>query len=66
MKSVKKLYKSRANVKLDGVCAGMGDYLGIDPTLVRVIILVAIITSGIVPGLLVYLLAAIIIPRNPE
>ncbi|MCL2851675.1 MAG: PspC domain-containing protein [Defluviitaleaceae bacterium] len=61
----RKLYKSRRNVKVDGVCAGIGDYFNIDPTLVRIVVFVMILFSNIFPGLLAYLVAAIIIPREP-
>ena len=62
--SVKKLYKSRTDVKLDGVCGGIGEYLGVNTNLVRFVYFVLIISSGVVPGILVYLLAAIILPRS--
>ena len=61
----KKLYKSRRNVKVDGICAGIGSYFNIDPTIVRIAAFVMILLSNIVPGLLAYLVAAIIIPREP-
>ena len=61
----KKLYKSRTDVKVDGICAGIGDYIGMDPTLVRLIVFILILASSIVPGLFVYLAAALIIPREP-
>ena len=60
----KKLYKSRRNVKVDGICAGIGDYLNVDPTLVRIAAFIMILLSNIIPGLLVYLVAALIIPRE--
>ena len=61
----KKLYKSRKDVKIDGVCAGIGDYFNIDPTLVRIATVIMILLTSIVPGVLVYLAAAVIIPREP-
>lgn len=59
----RKLYRSNNNKMLCGVCGGIGEYLGIDPTLVR--LLWAILAcSG--TGILVYFIAAIIIPQDPE
>lgn len=59
----KKLYKSRDDKKLDGVCAGIGEYFDIDPTLVRLAWVVVTLFGG--AGLLLYIIAAIVIPRKP-
>ena len=57
----KKLKRSRANTMLCGVCAGIGEYLNIDPTVVR--ILWAILSlSSVGMGVLIYFLAAVIVP----
>lgn len=57
----KKLYRSDTDKMLAGVCGGIGDYFNVDSTLIR--LLWAILSfSG--PGLFVYILAAIIIPRR--
>ena len=58
----KRLYKSRTNRVLCGVCGGIGEYLGVDATLVRLIWAI-VACSG--TGLLAYILAAVIIPENP-
>ncbi len=60
----KKLYKSNKNKMIDGVCGGIGEYINIDPTIVRLgwVVFCALIGSGIIA----YIIAAIIIPRNPE
>lgn len=60
----KKLYKSRADRKIDGVCAGIGEYFDIDPTLIRLIWALAVLFAG--TGLLAYIVAAIVMPRKPE
>ena len=59
----KKLYKSEDNKVLCGVCGGLGEFLGIDPTIIRLIWVVLAFAAG--SGLLIYLLAAVIIPRRP-
>lgn len=59
----KKLYKSNQNKMLDGVCSGIAEYFGIDPTVVRLIWALFSLMGGC--GILAYIIAAIIIPRNP-
>lgn len=60
----KRLYKSRTNIMLDGVCAGIAEYFDIDPTLVRLGWVVLCTLGG--SGIPAYIIAAIIIPRRPE
>ena len=60
----KKLYKSRTNKKLCGVCGGLAEYLNIDATIVRLILAFAILFAG--TGILAYILAALVIPDQPE
>lgn len=59
-----RLYKSNQDKMVDGVCGGIGEYLGIDSTLVRLVWVVFCFMGF--SGILVYILAAIIIPRRPE
>ncbi|MEI3093192.1 MAG: PspC domain-containing protein [Oscillospiraceae bacterium] len=58
----KKLYKSNQNKMIDGVCGGIAEYFGIDPTVVRLIWALFSLMGGC--GILAYIIAAIIIPRN--
>lgn len=58
----KKLYLSNTNKKVGGVCGGVGEYFGIDPTIVRLLWFLSIFLSGF--GLLAYLVAWIIMPRR--
>jgi phage shock protein C len=59
-----RLYRSRTDRMIGGVCAGVGHYLGVDPTLIRLLLVVATIMTG---GLLVllYAAAALIMPEEP-
>ncbi|MCI9147303.1 MAG: PspC domain-containing protein [Hungatella sp.] len=57
----KKLYRSSTNRMLCGVCAGIGDYLNVDPTIIRLIWAIFACTGS---GILVYFVAAIIIPSE--
>ena len=60
----KKLYKSNKNKMLEGVCGGSAEYFNIDPTLVRLGWVVFCALGG--SGVLAYIVAALIIPRDPE
>ena len=57
----KKLYRSNVNCMLAGVCGGLGEYFNIDPTIVR---LGWVIFSLMGAGVLAYIIAAIIIPKE--
>jgi phage shock protein C len=59
----KKLYRSRTNSMIAGVCGGLGEYLSVDPTILRVVAVLLIFADGI--GLLAYIVGWIIIPRRP-
>ena len=60
----KRLYRSRKDKKIAGVCAGFADYCDIDPTFVRLAMVALSIFGG--GGLLFYIIAALIIPVEPE
>jgi phage shock protein C len=62
--ATKKLYRSRTERWLAGVCGGLGNYFGVDPTLVRVIFVILSLTFG--SGFLIYLVLWLIIPNEPE
>ena len=59
----RKLYRSSRDRMLCGVCGGIGEYLNVDPTLIRLVWAV-VACSG--TGFLAYLLAAVIIPQEPD
>ncbi|MBN2409862.1 MAG: PspC domain-containing protein [Candidatus Aminicenantes bacterium] len=58
----KKLYRSQARKMLGGVCAGLGNYFDIDVTLVRLIFVALGLVTAIIPMMIFYLIAWIIIP----
>lgn len=58
----KRLYRSKSDRVLGGVCAGLGNFFTIDPVLVRVLWAVSFFIGGV--GLLAYLVAWIIIPEE--
>ena len=59
----KKLYRSTSDKKICGVCGGIAKYLGIDPTIVRLIWAMLVLFAG--SGLLAYFVCALIIPTEP-
>ena len=63
MTSDKRLYRARSGRKLAGVCAGIADYFGWDPTLVRVGWIVLTLLGG--SGILLYLLLWLVMPEAP-
>ena len=64
MDPTRKLYRSRANRKLAGVCGGLADYFNLDPTLIRVLFVALAVLGG--SGILIYLAMWIIVPNQPE
>ena len=63
MNEKKVLYRSRDQRMLAGICGGMGEYFGIDPTLVRLVFVAATLIGG--PGLIAYIVCLILIPLEP-
>jgi len=63
MSEIKRLYRDNSNKVIAGICSGLGNYLGVDPILVRLIWLVLIFAFG--TGILAYLICWIIIPAGP-
>ncbi len=60
----KKLYRSRTDRKISGVCGGIAAYFDIDPTIVRLLWLIAVFCAG--GGVLAYLIAMIVVPKEPD
>ncbi len=58
----KKLFRSQTRKMLGGVCAGLGDYFDIDITLVRLIFVAISLVTAIIPMMIFYVIAWIIIP----
>ena len=60
----KKLYKSKKDKKVCGVCGGLAEYFGIDVTLVRLGTAALVLFAG--GGIIAYIVAAIIMPEDPN
>lgn len=61
----RKLYRSRTDRMLWGVLGGLGHYFSIDPVIFRLIYIVLVLATGIVPGVLLYFVATLVIPLDP-
>lgn len=61
-KNIKKLYRSKNNKIIAGVCGGIGEYFNIDPTLIRLLLVVLTVLGG--SGLLAYIICWVIIPQE--
>ncbi|MBM3329956.1 MAG: PspC domain-containing protein [Calditrichaeota bacterium] len=61
--NIRRLYRSRDNRVLAGICGGLGEYFGIDPVIIRLVWLLLTIFGG--SGIILYILAWLIIPRPP-
>ncbi len=61
---MKKLYRSRINKKLCGVCGGFAEYFEIDPTILRILLIVFVLCGG--AGILFYIIAALVMQANPN
>lgn len=62
----KRLYRSTKDRKIFGVCGGIAEYFDADPTIVRLAWVIVTALTGVVPGVIAYLVAAIVIPNGPK
>jgi phage shock protein C len=60
-----KLYRSKKNRIIAGVCGGIGEYFTVDPTIIRLLWLLISIVSAGAGGVVAYIIAWIIIPEEP-
>ena len=61
---MKKLYRSRINKKLCGVCGGFAEYFEIDATILRILLILFVLCGG--AGILAYIVAALVMQTNPN
>jgi len=59
------LHRSKKNKVIAGVCGGIAESLGWDPTLVRILYVVVSVFSAAFPGILVYIILWIVTPESP-
>ena len=62
--NIKKLYRNTTDTMLAGVCSGLAEYANLDPTLVRLLFVLAFFVTG--PGIFIaYLIMMMVIPQKP-
>ena len=64
MDTTRKLYRSRSNRQVAGVCGGLAQYFNLDATLIRILFVVLAVLGG--SGLVLYLAMWIIVPNEPS
>lgn len=62
---IKRLYLSSRDRKISGVCGGIAEYFEIDSSLIRLAWILFTVLTAIVPGIVAYILSAIVIPHHP-
>ncbi len=62
---MKRLYRSQKEKKIAGICGGFGEYLDVDPTIVRLSVIVLGLVTGLFPFFIGYIVAWIIVPKAP-
>jgi len=64
MDPTRKLYRSRSDRKLAGVCGGLAAFFSLDPTLIRVLFVILALAGG--SGIVIYLAMWIMVPSQPQ
>jgi phage shock protein C len=64
LNSPRRLTRSRSDRMLAGICGGIADYLIVDPTVVRLVFALATFFTVVFPGILIYLVMWIIVPKD--
>jgi phage shock protein C len=62
---MKRLYRSNTDKKIAGICGGLGEYLNVDPTVVRLAAVFGGLITGIFPFFIAYIIAWVIVPEAP-
>ncbi|HEY4505247.1 MAG TPA: PspC domain-containing protein [Candidatus Paceibacterota bacterium] len=63
---MKKLYKSEDDKVIAGVIGGIGEYFDIDPTLLRLAYILLAVMTALVPAIIGYIIATLVVPRRPH
>lgn len=61
----KRLYRSKTDRKIAGICGGLAEYFDIDPVIPRIIFFILLLPGGL-PGLVPYLILWLLIPQKPD
>lgn len=63
---MKRFYKSKENKIFAGIIGGVGEYLNIDPVILRIAWIVIVVFTGFMPGIIAYLIAIFVVPDRPK
>lgn len=61
---MQRLYRSKKDVKLAGICGGIGEMLDVDPTIVRLVTVLGALMTAVIPFVVAYIVGWIIIPEK--
>jgi phage shock protein C len=62
----KQLFRSVTNKKIAGICGGIAEMMDVDPTVVRLVVIVVGLVTGIIPFIIAYVIAWWIVPEQPR
>lgn len=62
---MKKLHRSTTDKQIAGVIGGIAEYFEVDPTILRLVFLLITVFTGFVPGIVFYIVAALVMPKQP-
>jgi phage shock protein C len=62
---MKRLYRSTTNKKIAGICGGLGEYLDVDPTVIRLAAVFGGLITGVIPFFVGYIIAWMLVPEAP-
>jgi len=63
---LKQLFRSKTNRVISGICGGIGEMVNVDPTIIRLFAIFLTIITGLVPGIITYVVAIFVVPERPH
>ncbi len=63
---MKRIYRDEKNGKVAGICAGLGEILDVDPTIIRLVVVFLTVITAFWPGILTYIIGWVVIPEKRE
>lgn len=60
-----RLFRSRQDRMLGGVCGGLAKYMNLDPTVVRLLFVIGVMATGVFPGIVIYIVMLFVVPEDP-
>lgn len=63
---MKQLFRSKTNRVFSGICGGIGEMANIDPVIIRLLAVFLCVITGLIPGIITYIIAIFIVPERPD